>query len=253
MALTAAERAAQEEADRRRAEFDAMGERLLALRAELAAHVDRYGDLGLRDRRARSRALRPVPAAPAAIPAPRAPGIRAKGTNPTDLPDPTEPTGVTDPTDLTGPTDPSGVARAAGPTGPTGSTGLTDVPYASGVRAGLGWLVPVAFFALTTVLGAGETGDTPLWLRVAARLVALAVAAELLRLWIPRRNWRTAGPMPVGTGLWVAGVFLGLAAASMFTDPLYAAGGAPWALAAVSALLVLAGVVRRGRAVAATG
>lgn len=74
--LTRVEREKQEEADRRRAGFDTMGERLLALQAELAAHVDRYGDLGMRDRRARSRAMRAAPAvprapaAPAVVPAP---------------------------------------------------------------------------------------------------------------------------------------------------------------------------------------
>ncbi|WP_225801754.1 hypothetical protein [Streptomyces sp. NK15101] len=78
-ALTVAEREAAEEAARRRAEFDGMAERLIVLRAELAAHVDLHGDLGLRDRRARSRALRPVPDVPPVIPAPRSPEPGAEG------------------------------------------------------------------------------------------------------------------------------------------------------------------------------
>ncbi|MFE7596059.1 hypothetical protein [Streptomyces sp. NPDC057494] len=214
-ALTAGEREAAEEAARRRAGFDETAERLLALRAELAAHVDRYGDLGFRDRRARSRALRPLPAAPEArgtaappvIPAPRTPepGVREGG-------------------------------EAAEP---------APVPTASGVRASLGWLVPVAFFAVTALFGAGVTAATPLWFVVAGRLVALVMTAELLRLWIPRRDWRTADAMPRGTGFLAAGVFLGLVAASMFMDPLYASDSAPWALAVVSTLLVGAGAVRR--------
>ncbi|WP_225801755.1 hypothetical protein [Streptomyces sp. NK15101] len=101
---------------------------------------------------------------------------------------------------------------------------------------------------MTAVLGAGETDATPLWCAVATRLVSLAVAAELLRLWIPRRNWRTADAMPRGTGFLVWGAFLGLAAASMFTDPLYATEGAPWALAVVAALLVVTGAARRAGA-----
>ncbi|MFF8378172.1 hypothetical protein ACF07V_18825 [Streptomyces sp. NPDC015661] len=204
--LTGAELEAAEEAARRRAEFDETAERLLALRAELAAHVDRYGDLGFRERRARSRALRPVPAAPPAIPAPRAPEE--------------EPAGA-----------PSGSVAEALP-----------VP---GVRASLGWLVPVAFFAVTALFGAGVTDATPLWFVLSGRLVALVMTAELLRLWIPRRDWRTADAMPAGTGFLASGVFLGLVAASMFVDPLQAADSAPWALAVVSVLLVVTGAVRR--------
>ncbi|MEU6162886.1 hypothetical protein [Streptomyces tanashiensis] len=75
-----------------------------------------------------------------------------------------------------------------------------------------------------------------------------ATAVELLRLWIPRRRWRTADDMPSGTGFLASGVFLGLVAASMFADPLYADEGAPWALAVVSALLVVAGAARRAGA-----
>ncbi|MFH9725173.1 hypothetical protein ACH4M4_19725 [Streptomyces sp. NPDC017254] len=212
-ALTGVEHERQEEADRRRAEFDAMGERLLALQAELAAHVHRYGDLGLRDRRARSGAMRAAPAVPPVVPA------RRSGS--------------------------SGPGASDSPESGSKDADVAGVAQEPGARASFGWLVPVALFAMTTVLGAGETDATPLWFGVTARLVSLAVVVDLLRLWIPRRNWRTAGPMPAGTGLVASGAFLGLAAASMFTDPLYATGGAPWALAIVSVLLVLGGGHRR--------
>ncbi|MET9725890.1 DMT family transporter [Streptomyces zaomyceticus] len=235
--LTAAEREKQEEADRRRAEFDTMGERLLALQAELAAHVDRYGDLGMRDRRARSRAMRaapavpPAPAAPAVVPAPRseAPGSAASR-SPESRESSEDSPGV------------PGVPGVPGGAGVPGGSGVLGEP---GVRASVGWLLPVVLFALTAVLGAGETDATPLWFAVTARLISLAVVVDLLRLWIPRRKWRTAGPMPAGTGLVAWGAFLGLAGASMFADPSYASGGAPWALAIVSALLVLGGARRR--------
>ncbi|MFJ5831722.1 hypothetical protein [Streptomyces sp. NPDC093089] len=77
-ALTDAEREARAEADLRRAAFGETAERLLALRAELAAHVDAHGDLGLMERRTRSRAPRPLPAGPAVIPHPRPPGAGPK-------------------------------------------------------------------------------------------------------------------------------------------------------------------------------
>ncbi|MFI1719101.1 hypothetical protein ACIGW4_07830 [Streptomyces sp. NPDC053513] len=222
--LTGAQREAGEEAARRRAGFDETAERLIGLRAELAAHVELYGDLGFRDRRARSRALRPVPDVPPAIPAPRSPEQSSEAGP--------EPEPKWGPEPESGPK--AGVdAEAAEPSS------------ASGVRASLGWLVPVVFFGVTAVFGAGETDATPLWCAVATRLVSLAVTVELLRLWIPRRNWRTADAMPGGTGFLASGAFLGLAAAGMFTDPLYAADSAPWALAVVAALLVVAGAVRR--------
>ncbi|WP_369142526.1 hypothetical protein [Streptomyces sp. R44] len=206
--LAAAEREAGEEAALRRAGFDEMAERLLALRVELAAHVEQYGDLGFRDRRARSRALRPVPSAPPVIPAPRAPEA--------------------EPEPLSG-----------------SATATAEALPVPGVRAGLGWLVPVAFFAMTALFGAGVTDATPMWFVVSGRLVALLMTAELLRLWIPRRDWRTADAMPAGTGFLAAGVFLGLVAASMFADPSYAADSAPWGLAVVAVVLVGAGAVRR--------
>ncbi|CAM5269291.1 hypothetical protein [Streptomyces tanashiensis] len=222
--LTRAEREAGEAAARRRAEFDEMAERLLALRAELAAHVERYGDLGFRERRARSRALRPVPAAPPVIPSPRAPEAKPVREDAESVEAP----------------------QASGDrAGPAESFA---VPHVSGIRAGLGWLAPVALFGTTALLGAGETDATPLWFVVAGRLVALATAVELLRLWIPRRRWRTADGMPPGTGFLASGVFLGLVAAGMFTDPRYADEGVPWALAVVSALLVVAGAARRAGA-----
>ncbi|MFG2899156.1 hypothetical protein ACGFZH_19020 [Streptomyces zaomyceticus] len=235
--LSGAEREKQEEADRRRAEFDTMGERLLALQAELAAHVDRYGDLGMRDRRARSRAMRAAPAVPPAPPAPvvvPAPRSGAPGSAAPRSPEYRE-SGE----------DVSGVPGGDGGPGGAGAVDGPGVLAESGVRASAGWLVPVVLFALTAVLGAGETDASPLWFAVTARLISLAVVVDLLRLWIPRRNWRTAGPMPAGTGLVAWGAFLGLAGASMFADPAYASGGAPWALAIVSALLVLGGARRR--------
>ncbi|MEU7294918.1 hypothetical protein AB0A76_17125 [Streptomyces exfoliatus] len=212
--LAVAEGEAAEEAARRRAEFDAMAERLLGLQAELSAHVDRFGDLGLRDRRSRSRAFRPLPAAPA-VPAPRAPEADSRSE--------ARPASAT-----------SGAAAAA-----------PDATALDGVRASLGWLVPMVFFGMTTVLGTGDDATDPLWFRITARLAALAMLADLLRLWVPRRRWRTAGSLPAGTGLLASGVFLGLLSASMFVDPEHSAGGAPWAVAVVSALLLLGGAARR--------
>ncbi|MFF2303173.1 hypothetical protein ACFVVP_11810 [Streptomyces sp. NPDC058128] len=40
-------------------------------------------------------------------------------------------------------------------------------------------------------------------------------------------------------------MFLGLVSGSMFVDPEHSAGGAPWAIAVVSALLLLGGAARR--------
>ncbi|SED94650.1 hypothetical protein [Streptomyces sp. TLI_105] len=233
--LTGAQREAGEEAARRRAEFDEMAERLIALRAELAAHVDLYGDLGFRDRRARSRALRPVPDVPPAIPAPRAP-------------DPEPGSGPKTGADAEAHADGEGDAKVREGGEDREGAKASAFPSTPGIRASLGWLVPVVFFGMTAVSGAGETDATPLWCAVATRLVSLAVTVELLRLWIPRRNWRTADAMPGGTGFLASGAFLGLVAASMFTDPLYAADSAPWALAVVAALLVAAGAVRRAGA-----
>ncbi|MGW8764402.1 hypothetical protein ACWGN5_18050 [Streptomyces sp. NPDC055815] len=229
--LAAAEREAGDGAALRRAEFDAMAERLLALQAELAAHVDRYGDLGFRDRRARSRALRPVPTAPPVIPAPRAPEAEP---GPETEP---RPGSVSVSVSVPVPVPGSGSGSASGST--------AEALPVSGVRASLGWLVPVAFFAMTALFGAGVTDATPMWFVVSGRLVALLMTAELLRLWVPRRDWRTADAMPAGTGFLATGVFLGLVAASMFADPLHAADGAPWALAVVAVLLLAAGAARR--------
>ncbi|MFF1511291.1 hypothetical protein [Streptomyces sp. NPDC058326] len=215
--LAVTEGEAAEEAARRRAEFDATAERLLGLQAELAAHVDRFGDLGLRDRRSRSRALRPAPAVPA-VPAPRAPEAA-----------------------------PRAEARPASAT-PDAAAAAPDPTALDGVRASLGWLVPMVFFGVTTVLGTGDDATDPLWFRITARLAALAMLADLLRLWVPRRRWRTAGSLPAGTGMVASGAFLGLFSASMFVDPEHSAGGAPWAVAVVSALLLLGGAARRAGA-----
>lgn len=200
--LAAREREAAARAQRRRAEFDDVAERLLALQAELAAHIDRYGELDLRHRRAQRRALRPAPAAF---------GRRA--------PEPANP------------------APAATPAPTSGQ--------AYGVRAGLGWLVPIVFLGLTASLGVGDAdAAAPLWVRIATRLVAVAIVVELFRLWVPRRRWRTAGPMPAGTAPLAAGAFFALLAAGVFAD-LDEDGGPAWAAAVVALVLLLGGVARR--------
>ncbi|MGW1721724.1 hypothetical protein ACWCQK_02170 [Streptomyces sp. NPDC002306] len=190
--LTAAEDAAARRAAERRAEFDAMAEHLLALQSELSLHMGRYGDAGRRFRRGRSsRALRPVGALPA-VPAPHTQDTPQLRPQPRPSPRP--------PVDLT----------------------KTDsVPaQAPGVRAGLGWLLPILYFGLTTVVGVGELGGNTasVWLMVTSRLLALAATAELLRLWLPRRRWRSPRPMPSGTGPQAFGVFFALTAAGMFAD-----------------------------------
>ncbi|MFD3547753.1 hypothetical protein ACFWUW_19485 [Streptomyces sp. NPDC058655] len=209
----------------RRAEFDAMAERLLALQAELAAHIERYGGGGLRARRAQSRALgavRPPAPAPlpkaAPVPAPRTPESAASRK--------------------------SASAPEPRPTGPTGM----DAPRPAGARASLGWLVPIVFFGMTAVMGVGEVdASAPSWFRLATRCTALAMAAELVRLWVPRRRWRTAGPMPPGSGPLAAGAFLALTAASMLADPAHSTSGAPWAVAVASAVLLSSAAARRRR------
>ncbi|MCX5372050.1 hypothetical protein [Streptomyces sp. NBC_00103] len=205
--LTTAEREAAHLAAERRAEFDAMAEQLLTLQAELSAHMDRHGDAGRRIRRAQTRALRPlpesapVPAAPipAVIPAPRMPLTLTK----------------------TGPGSGSGAGSGAKANTKAKAPAAAAAPAPSpGTRAGLGWLLPILYFGFTTLVGVGELGDNtaPLGLMITSRLFALAATAELLRLWIPRRNRRTPSPMPSGTGPQAFGVFLALTAAGMFAD-----------------------------------
>ncbi|MFF8970770.1 hypothetical protein [Streptomyces sp. NPDC014995] len=212
--LTATEREAARLAAEQRAEFDAMAEQLLALQAELSTHLDRYGDAGRRIRRAQSRALRPVPALPA-------------------IPTPRKPVGLTQPNPTTAPT-------------PDSAPVPVPVPK---VRAGLGWLVPILYFGLTTVVGVGELDDNtaPLELMITSRLLALAATVELLRLWIPRRRRRTPSPMPSGTGPQAFGVFLALAAAGMFADETSDVFVAACVTSALSALLLLAGTGLRLR------
>ncbi|MFF1438840.1 hypothetical protein [Streptomyces sp. NPDC058295] len=197
--LTTAEREAAHLAAERRAEFDAMAEQLFTLQAELSAHMDQHGDAGRRIRRAQTRALRPLregaplPAAPvpAVIPAPRMPVTLTKAG-----------------TEAKADTKAKDPAAAAAPA------------RSPGTRASLGWLLPVLYFGFTTLVGVGELGDNtaPLGLMISSRLLAFAATAELLRRWIPRRNWRTPSPMPSGTGPQAFGVFLALTAAGMFAD-----------------------------------
>ncbi|MFE0415120.1 ATP synthase subunit B family protein [Streptomyces tendae] len=185
--LTIAEEEASRLAAVRRAEFDAMAEKLLDLQAQLSAHMDTYGDIGRRLRRAQHRALRPIPQAPplSGIPSPRTAG------------DALTPVSLTKVTNRTSEAHPS-----------------------PGTRAHPAWLVPILYFTLTTVVGVGELGDNTasFSLMITSRLVAFAATAELLRLWVPRIRWRTASPMPSGTGWQTSGVFLGLTAAGMFAD-----------------------------------
>ncbi|MFE8011885.1 hypothetical protein ACFU3O_03985 [Streptomyces antibioticus] len=195
--LTAAEREAAVHAAEHRAEFDAMAEQLVALQTELAAHMKRYGDVGLRARRAQSRALRPA---------------------------------------LT-PT----IADAVSP-----HAAAVD-PAAPGLRASLAWLLPVVGFGFVSVVGVGELGDetAPVWLRIVSRLLALAATAELLRLWIPRRRWRTAGAMPQGTGFQASGMFLTLCAAGMFAAEESGVFLPACVAAVLAVLLLLAGTGHR--------
>ncbi|MFF3328002.1 hypothetical protein ACFYWX_00325 [Streptomyces sp. NPDC002888] len=210
--LAASTREAALRADERRAEFDAMAEQLLALQAQLSAHIDQYGDVGRLVRRAQVRALRPLPEAPAlpAIPSPRIPDTPARPRVSLEK---------------------AATVEASHPT--------------PGIRASLGWLVPIVFLGLTAILGVGETDATaPTWFRIATRLAALAMTAELLRLWVPRRRWRTANRMPSGTGPLATGVFFALVAASMFADT-EPDGGASWAASVVSLVLVVVGTALR--------
>ncbi|MEV5550617.1 hypothetical protein AB0L35_31525 [Streptomyces sp. NPDC052309] len=211
--LAAGHREAADRARERRAEFDSMAEQLRDLQARLSAHIDRYGDAGRRVSRAQARALRPLPELPPlpGVPSPRTP------------------------------------ADAPGPVSLTKPTDRTDALPAPGVRAGLGWLVPIVFLGLTAILGVGEPDATaPLSFRIGTRLVAFAITVELVRLWVPRRRWRTAGPMPSGTGPLTTGAFFALVAASIFADTDHD-DGAGWAASVVSVVLVVLGTALRVR------
>jgi len=218
--LAATQHEAASSAAERRAEFDAMAQQLLTLQAQLSAHIDQYGDAGRRVRRAQARALRPIPDTPTLplIPSPRTPeSVQAQA--------------------QTSPLPKVSLTKATDGSEPHPTTG---------VRARLGWLVPIIFFGLTVILGAGEPeGGAPLWFSITSRLVALAIVADLLRLWVPRRRWRTAAPMPSGTGPLCAGTLFALVATSMFADPKYSTNSAPWAASVVSVLLLLGGAARR--------
>ncbi|MFB7650798.1 MULTISPECIES: hypothetical protein [unclassified Streptomyces] len=208
--LTAAEEEAARLAAARRSEFDAMAEKLLVLQAQLSAHIETYGNAGRRIRRAENRALRPVPKAP---PISCVPALRT-------------PENATASVSLTKVTD-----------------GASEPHPTPGTRANPAWLVPILYFTLTTVIGVGELGDNTasLSLMITSRLVACAAVAELLRLWIPRIRWSTAGPMPPGTGWQTSGVFLGLTAAGMFADEHSNVFGAACVVSVLAALCLLAG------------
>ncbi|MFJ5557341.1 hypothetical protein ACIQCD_07935 [Streptomyces sp. NPDC093250] len=201
----------------RRAEFDTMAEQVRDLQDRLSAHMEAYGDVGRRVRRAQKRALRPVAEVPqslAGIPSPRTPGDAAPA---------------------------AGLAKV------TGRNGHRPVPGVKAHRAHPGWLIPVLYFGLTAVVGVGEMGGNTAhpYTMVASRLVALAAVAELLRLWLPRVRTRSAGPMPDGTGWQTSGVFLALTATGMFEDEQSDVFGAACVVSVLAAVLFLAGTVSR--------
>lgn len=211
--LATAHREAADRAAERRAEFDGMAEQLLGLQTQLSTHIDQHRDVGRLVRRAQARALRPIPETPllAGIPSLRTPTDAAASVS------------LMKPVDRTVP---------------------LPVP---GVRAGLGWLVPIIFLGLTAILGVGEPDATaPAWFRIGTRVVAFAITAELLRLWIPRRRWRTASPMPAGIGPLTTGAFFVLVSASMLadSDPNDDAG---WAASVASQALLILGAALRVR------
>ncbi|MFF1867273.1 hypothetical protein [Kitasatospora herbaricolor] len=212
--LAAAESGAGAAAVLRRAEFDAMAERLLALQAELRLHMDRNGTVrsGFRLRRAEARVLRPVPHLPQTaerpfVPSPRAPMSSAPPHR--------------------------------------GGAAATDEAASPGRRAHLLWLLPIGWFTLTMFLGFSYRTAGPLWAEVAVRLVSLATVVWLLCLWVPRRRVSTAQRMPTGSALATWGVFVGLSALRASLDPAEGADGVPWFGVVLSAALLLWGVARR--------
>ncbi|CAL9422185.1 hypothetical protein SUDANB105_01866 [Streptomyces sp. enrichment culture] len=206
--LATTERDAARLAAERRAEFDAMAEQLLALQSELSAHMDRYGDAGLRIRRAQRRALRPIPDVPT-LPA---------------IPSPRSPVGLADKTDAA----PAPTLRDR-----AGLGWLLPILYFG--------------FTTVGGVGELADNTAPVGLMISSRLVALATTTELLRLWVPRRRRHTPGPMPSGIGWQTTGVFLALAAAGMFADEKSDMFGAACALSVLAALLLLAGTGLRIR------
>lgn len=216
--LATAETAAALLAGRRFTELESAERTLLDLQSQLSAHRAAYGDCGRRLRRAEARALRPPPAAPArpVLPGPRDGHTGAAG--------------------------PGGTDRD---TAKFGGTVVNVPPAIPPARASVWWLLPVCFFGLTAVLGVdGAEAGAPLWVRVATRLVSLALAARLVRLWLPRRLWRTASPMPGGTGHLCWATLLALLATSMFVGP-SGNTGAGWAAVAGAVALLVRGAVRR--------
>lgn len=218
--LGTAETAAALLAGRRFAELESSERTLLDLQSQLSAHRAAYGDCGRRLRHAEARALRPPPAAPAR---PVLPGPRDGHTG------------------TTGPGGAGGTGRDAVKFGES----VVNVPPAiPPARASVWWLLPVCFFGLTAVLGVdGADAGAPLWVRVATRLVSLALAARLVRLWLPRRLWRTASPMPGGTGHLCWATLLALLATSMFVGP-SGNTGAGWAAVAGAVALLVRGAAR---------
>ncbi|MEV5321332.1 hypothetical protein AB0K92_27420 [Streptomyces sp. NPDC052687] len=206
--LAIAERDAARLAAERRAEFDAMAEQLLALQSELSAHMDRYGDVGLRIRRAQRRALRPIPAVPT-LPA---------------IPSPRSPVGLADSTDAT----PAPASRDR-----AGLGWLLPILYFG--------------FTTVVGVGELADNTAPVWLMISSRMVALAATTELLRLWIPRMRHNTPGSMPSGVGFQTTGVFLALTAAGMFADEESGVFGVACAVSILAALLLLAGTGLRIR------
>ncbi|MEU0270854.1 hypothetical protein [Streptomyces sp. NPDC006307] len=206
--LAGTERDAARLAAERRAEFDAMAEQLLTLQSELSAHMDRYGDAGLRIRRAQRRALRPIRDVPT-LPA---------------IPSPRSPVGLADKTDA---------APAPTPRDRASLGWLLPILYFG--------------FTTVVGVGELADNTAPVGLMISSRLVALAATTELLRLWIPRRRRHTPGPMPSGIGWQISGMFLALAAAGMFADEKSDVFGAACAVSVLAALLLLAGTGLRIR------
>ena len=215
--LGAAEQEAWTAAALRRADFDEMAERLLALQAELRLHMDRHDTTppGFRLRRAQARVLRPVPPVQRLpespfVPPPRAPasgGTGGRGARP----------------------------AAAGP-----------ADFVPGRAPSLLWLVPIVFSGMTALWGAGDAdAAAPLWLRACVRLGSLAMSGYLACLWVSRRRSHRAGPMPAGSRRLTASWLMAVISSDVFLEP--DGTGAGVAAAVIAFALALGSVVARGR------